>query len=196
MPLYDIEHTTTLSPPQQQRLATAFTDLHSRRFRTPRVFLNVRFTDASAQPVYRGGRLAVYNRVVLRTRASDQRSKEDYDDHCRDLIRAWREVLGIAVGEGMGGEKGEGEGEGEGEGGGKGNEKGVGVVREEDRERDLRTVWVVPALLTAVECGVARPRVGEEAAWLVQNRAEFERLAEGGDEDFVELLREIDGERA
>jgi hypothetical protein len=49
MPLYDIEYVVPLSETQCEALAKAFTSLHSKRFNTPGVFVNVRFTDASTQ---------------------------------------------------------------------------------------------------------------------------------------------------
>jgi hypothetical protein len=125
MPLYDIEHTTPLSDSQQERLAVLFTGIHATRFKTPKFFVNVRYTDASKQVVFRGGKRVVYNRVVLRTRVGEQRSKDLYDLHCRDLVRAWEEVVGKS-----------------------------------EEGRELRTVWVLGALTTAVECGIARPKVG------------------------------------
>ncbi|KAH0841759.1 hypothetical protein FOPE_07083 [Fonsecaea pedrosoi] len=212
MPLYDVEHVVALTADQQERLARAFTDLHSTRFRTPRFFLNVRYTDCSGQIVFRNGRRAVYNRVILRTRAGEQhRSKELYDEHCRDVIKAWEDIVG------------------------------------REGELGLRTVWVMAALTTAVECGIARPKVsdkhhpyisynesrnlppgslpsylpglrqlrflwhlffhpppqihvtqidmiqvGEEDEWLKTNMGEFRKLAAAGDEDFVELVQELD----
>jgi hypothetical protein len=39
--------------------------------------------------VFRGGVPAIYNRVVLRTRASEQRSKAEYGEHCRDIVKSW-----------------------------------------------------------------------------------------------------------
>ncbi|KIW80082.1 hypothetical protein Z517_06697 [Fonsecaea pedrosoi CBS 271.37] len=157
MPLYDVEHVVALTADQQERLARAFTDLHSTRFRTPRFFLNVRYTDCSGQVVFRNGRRAVYNRVILRTRAGEQhRSKELYDEHCRDVIKAWEDIVG------------------------------------REGELGLRTVWVMAALTTAVECGIARPKVGEEDEWLKTNMGEFRKLAAAGDEDFVELVQELD----
>ncbi|KAK5049459.1 hypothetical protein LTR84_004388 [Exophiala bonariae] len=166
MPLYDVEHITPLTEAQQASLAQAFTNLHSQRFATPKFFINVRYTDVSAQAVYRGGRKVEYNRVILRTRVGEQRTKDLYDDHCRDIVRIWEEQICC---EGPGGG-----------GGGDGAKDG------------LRTVWVLGALTTAVECGIARPRVGEEEEWLKINMEEFRNLARRGDEDFVELVRELD----
>ncbi|KAF2105112.1 hypothetical protein NA57DRAFT_71307 [Rhizodiscina lignyota] len=164
MPLYDIEHVTPLTAPEKQALATAITDLHAKRFTTPKWFVNVRFNDASNVVVFRGGVERRYNRLVIRTRQG-ARSIESYNEHCRDIVNAWRRIM---------------------EGNGKG-EAGVGD------ERGLRTVWVTPVLLTAVDVGVARPGVGEEKSWVKQHWNEFERMAQEGDEDMKMLVEELKG---
>ncbi|KAJ4300021.1 hypothetical protein N0V90_005270 [Kalmusia sp. IMI 367209] len=165
MPLYDIEHVIPLTEAQQEKLAKAFTSLHSKRFQTPSFFVNVRFTDASSQKVYRGGVLRSYNRAVLRTRASDKRSTEEYGQHCRDLISAWTEIVS---------------------GGSAQDEQAVPEIE------TLRSVWVMGALTTAVEMGIQRPAVGQEIEWLRENKSEFERLAGQGDEDMQQLIWELE----
>jgi phenylpyruvate tautomerase PptA (4-oxalocrotonate tautomerase family) len=125
MPLYDIEHVTPLTDAQQEQLAIALTDLHVQRFKTPRFFINVRYTDVSAQVVFRGGVRRKYNRIIIRTRAGSNRSTEMYNDHCRDIVRVWERVIGDDT----------------------------------VPERGLRTVWVLGALTTALEAGIARPKV-------------------------------------
>ena len=123
MPLYDIEYVCPLTPEQQEQLAIAFTELHSKRFNTPRFFINVRYTDASNQVVFRGGVRRKYNRIILRTRASNNRTNEGYIEHCKAIVAEWERI--------------------------------VGTVGEES----LRTVWVMGALTTALEAGIARPNV-------------------------------------
>lgn len=93
MPLYDIEHVIPLTDNHQQALAKAFTTIHCTRFHTPSFFINVRFTDVSTQKVYRGGVLRYYNRAILRTRASENRTREQYGEHCRELTKAWDEII-------------------------------------------------------------------------------------------------------
>ena len=39
-----------------------------------------------------------------------------------------------------------------------------------------------------------RLQTGEEQEWLVANKANFKELAKEGDEDFIELLQELDGQ--
>jgi phenylpyruvate tautomerase PptA (4-oxalocrotonate tautomerase family) len=93
MPLYDIEYVIPLTDEQQEALAKAFTLIHCKRFHTPSFFINVRFTDVSAQKVYRGGVLRYYNRAILRTRVSENRTREQYGEHCKELIAAWDNVI-------------------------------------------------------------------------------------------------------
>ena len=94
MPLYDIEHIHPLNPTQQEDLAIALTNLHADRFHTPRTFINVRYTDASNQVVFRGGVRRRYNRVIVRTRAGDNRSREMYIERCRAIVGEWERIVG------------------------------------------------------------------------------------------------------
>ncbi|KAF3052379.1 hypothetical protein E8E11_011205 [Didymella keratinophila] len=94
MPLYDIEYVIPLTDAQQEALAKAFTSIHCARFHTPSFFINVRFTDVSTQKVYRGGVLRYYNRAILRTRVSENRTREQYGEHCKELIAAWDRIAG------------------------------------------------------------------------------------------------------
>lgn len=94
MPLYDIEHVTPLTDDQQLALANALTEAHSTRFHTPSYFINVRFTDVSAMKVIRSGRVVKYNRAILRTRQSENRTREALTEHCRAVIECWEKTVG------------------------------------------------------------------------------------------------------
>lgn len=94
MPLYDVEYVTPLTADQQRLLANVFTNVHSKRFNTPRYFINVRYTDVSEQVVFRGGIQRKYNRLILRTRAGSNRSNELYLEHCKDLVAEWETIVG------------------------------------------------------------------------------------------------------
>ena len=122
MPLYDVEYVTPLTSTQQEELAHALTNLHTKRFKTPRFFVNVRYTDVSSQVVFRGGIRRKYNRVIVRTRVGSNRTDEVYIEHCKAIVAEWERIIG----------KGE--------------------------AQSLRTVWVMGALTTALEAGLARPK--------------------------------------
>ncbi|OTA01288.1 hypothetical protein A9Z42_0015890 [Trichoderma parareesei] len=66
-----------------------------------------------------------------------------------------------------------------------------GIVGREGDE-GLRTVWVMGALTTALEAGIGRPKTGEEDQWIRDNMPHFQALAAADDEDFVELLHELE----
>jgi len=163
MPLYDVEHVTPLSDAQQEQLAKAFTAIHTKRFKTPSFFINVRFTDVSTQKVFRGGVRRLYNRALLRTRVSENRTDEEYGRHCLDLIEAWNRIV-------------------------VGQTHDESLIKP---ELALRTVWVMGALTTAVELGIQRPAAGKEIQWLRDNKDEFQRLAKEGDEDMKDLMTEL-----
>jgi phenylpyruvate tautomerase PptA (4-oxalocrotonate tautomerase family) len=94
MPLYDIEHVIPLTDEQQLALANALTDAHTTRFHTPTYFVNVRFTDVSDMKVFRSGRAVKYNRAILRTRQSENRTSEVLNEHCEAVIACWEKVIG------------------------------------------------------------------------------------------------------
>ena len=56
MPLYQIEHIIPLTPEQQDALASALTTLHTRKFTTPSLFVNVQFRDVREQVCYVAGK--------------------------------------------------------------------------------------------------------------------------------------------
>ncbi|RFU82118.1 hypothetical protein TARUN_60 [Trichoderma arundinaceum] len=159
MPLYDVEHVTPLTPEQQELLAKALTTIHSKRFNTPRYFVNVRYTDVSTQVVFRGGIPRKYNRLILRTRAGSNRSSDEYLEHCQDVVGKWENIVG------------------------------------KEGEMGLRTVWVNGSLTQALEAGIGRPKTGEEDAWIEANMPHFKELAAAGNEDFIELMKELEAKR-
>ena len=101
MPLYDIEHVTSLNDEQQRALANALTEAHTARFHTPSYFINVRFTDVSDMKVYRSGRLVKYNRAILRTRQSENRTREMLNEHCQAVIDCWEKTVGTGSEQGL-----------------------------------------------------------------------------------------------
>ncbi|KAL4952841.1 hypothetical protein BDW69DRAFT_185082 [Aspergillus filifer] len=80
MPFYRIEHTIPLSKFQRDALATSITTIHTRKFTTPSLFVDVRFTDAGRDVNYVGGKECAINRVTGYVRAGGSRSKTDFDE--------------------------------------------------------------------------------------------------------------------
>ena len=101
MPLYDIEHVIPLTDEQQLALANALTEAHATRFGTPSYFINVRFTDVSDMKVIRSGRVVKYNRAILRTRQSENRTSDSLNQHCKAVIECWENIIGTGPENGM-----------------------------------------------------------------------------------------------
>ena len=55
MPLYEVEHCIPLSKFQRSQIAREITHIHTRKFTTPSLFVNVRFTDVSGDSMYVAG---------------------------------------------------------------------------------------------------------------------------------------------
>lgn len=56
MPFYQVEHCIPLDKTQRDELANIITHIHTRKFKTPSFFVNVRFTDSSDHCNYVGGK--------------------------------------------------------------------------------------------------------------------------------------------
>src|SRR5271170_1542331 len=67
MPLYEIEHVCSITPDQQQSIANAIVKIHSEMFTTPSLFVNVRFKDTNALPLFVAGQ-RVSNTATTKTR--------------------------------------------------------------------------------------------------------------------------------
>lgn len=44
--------------------------------------------------VFRGGVLRKYNRAILRTRNSEARSVELFNEHCASVVEEWEKIVG------------------------------------------------------------------------------------------------------
>ncbi|OJI83028.1 hypothetical protein ASPTUDRAFT_173738 [Aspergillus tubingensis CBS 134.48] len=80
MPLYEIEHSIPLDKSQRDELAQAITHIHTRKFATPSLFVNIRFIDANSQHNYVAGKERAINRIMAYVRAGGTRTTADFDD--------------------------------------------------------------------------------------------------------------------
>ncbi|KAJ9212754.1 hypothetical protein DTO166G4_5566 [Paecilomyces variotii] len=165
MPLYEIYHSTPLTTIQKSHLAQSITSLHSTTFRTPSLFVNLRFVAPEPAGDYfvagKPTQPTSPNRIVAMVRTGGPgRSKEIFDEVARKIEGIWEDVVVNTDG----GEKG----------------------------RKLHFI-VFTTILAAVENGVVIPGAGEEGTWLKSNMAYFRERAEvGKDEHFRDMLKEIE----
>lgn len=171
MPYYEVNHTTPLLPSQKSDLALRLTQIHSTRFATPRLFVNVRFTDLTASSptdattLYVGGHQRSKSHILAHVRTGASRTSADFDALCAEIAGAWEEIV-----------------------------EPMPKVRrgEEGGDRGLYSVFVLGDIVAGREAGFAIPGAGGDGEWLVENMGAFRARAEGGEVEFGELVREVE----
>ncbi|GKZ65095.1 hypothetical protein AnigIFM50267_007259 [Aspergillus niger] len=93
MPLYEIEHSIPLDKSQRDELAQAITHIHTRKFATPSLFVNIRFIDANSQHNYVAGKERAINRITAYVRAGGTRTTADFDELAQRVSEAWDRVI-------------------------------------------------------------------------------------------------------
>ncbi|KAL2848857.1 hypothetical protein BJY01DRAFT_246233 [Aspergillus pseudoustus] len=93
MPLYEIHHSAPLTDSERDSLAQSITHLHTRKFTTPSLFVNVRFIDASAEHNYIAGKKRAINRIVAYVRGGGPRSAADFDDLAQQVQGTWDRIV-------------------------------------------------------------------------------------------------------
>ncbi|KAL2866209.1 uncharacterized protein BJX67DRAFT_355976 [Aspergillus lucknowensis] len=93
MPLYEIHASTPLTKAQRDELAQTITQIHTRKFVTPSLFVNIRFLDTSAEHNYIGGKPRATNRIVAYVRSGGPRTSEDFEDLALQVQGAWDRIV-------------------------------------------------------------------------------------------------------
>ncbi|PPJ60705.1 hypothetical protein CBER1_03457 [Cercospora berteroae] len=94
MPLYEIRHTTPLNAGQEDALAQGITKIHSTKFTTPKLFVNVLFTPFADKTYYAGGVPVKANHIIANVRSGPSRTKADWDSLSREIIAMWDDIVG------------------------------------------------------------------------------------------------------
>jgi len=168
-----------LSDSQKDKLAQAITKVHTSRFTTPSLFVNVRFIDVQNESYYVGGKLHRTNRVKALVRAGGGRSQQGFDQLAREVKEAWDNVL-------LETDAADGKATNH-----SGDISGPRVAIPAGDERELKVVFITGTILAGVENGFTLPPAGGDVEWLKSNLVEFERLADEGHQDFIDLVAEI-----
>ncbi|MCJ1274397.1 hypothetical protein MMC21_002193 [Puttea exsequens] len=162
MPQYEVQHIVPITGDQKDLLASAITTIHSQLFTTPSFFVNVRFTNTAGLDSYVGGKRKPTNRILATVRPGN-RFSADFTKLCKSVAEAWDQIVCDRAG-----------------------------VARGTAGTELGGVTVVAGIVAGVERGLVLPAAGEDRAWLKEHVEEFRRLAEGGDEDFRDLLLEME----
>ncbi|KAK4980141.1 hypothetical protein LTR42_000448 [Elasticomyces elasticus] len=165
MPFYEVKHTTPLTVSQKDELANAITTIHSTKFSTPKLFVNVEFQDTSNASTYVGGKQKAANHLFAHVRSGSSRRREDWEDLTSQLQAAWDKTVGA----------------------------GLPKVRRSDPDQDtsLRSVVLMGDLMFMKELGFIVPQAGGDVQWLQENWEEFNKRADAGDEDFKGMVEEV-----
>ncbi|KAI7098267.1 hypothetical protein KC339_g9070, partial [Hortaea werneckii] len=169
MPLYEIQHYITLTISQKDELAEAITKIHSTKFSTPRMFVNVQFTSTSTLRTYVGGKPRQGNHIRATVRNGPSRTSEDWNDLTRQIQSAWTTVVG----------------------------PGLPKLRRSDTEEadtSLRSIIICGEILGGMEAGFFLPPAGGDAGWIARNWGAFRERADRGEEEFRDLVAEVEEE--
>lgn len=166
MPFYEIHHACTLTDSQKQDLATSITTLHTTTFNTPRLIVNIRFSPLpDSDSYFIAGKLRKPNQIFAHVRTGGGRSTQQFNELCADVTKAWDEICGQLP----------------------------KVKRSApDQDRSLGGVFVLGDIVAGMEKGFPIPETGKDGEWMEEHMEEFKKRAEAGDEDFVELLEDVE----
>ncbi|KAK6085215.1 hypothetical protein SCUP234_02155 [Seiridium cupressi] len=161
MPMYEVELVAALTQSQKDALAFAITEIHSSKFTTPKLFVNVKITDARKQETYVAGRPRPSNRITAHVRTSASRTQQDFDQLCNDIHVAWSSIVH------------------------------PGHPTKPPPDEELRAIFIFGDIVAAWEAGFAVPTAGHDAEWARENMGAFKEKAQDGDEDFADLVDEL-----
>jgi len=209
MPLYEIEHVCPITPDQQQSIANAIVKIHSEMFTTPSLFVNVRFKDTNALPLFVAGQ-RVSSTATTKTRFHSftllypstftKICEPPYLSSTQAEIRSYcltRLTLSLAI------------------------QRTVNYILAHVRhgpsrtqehynsvcasiasawasiigttsELELRGIFILGDIVAGWEAGFPIPQAGQDKAWLKHYVSDFKKLADAGDADFAGVMKELE----
>ncbi|TKA77197.1 hypothetical protein B0A49_01842 [Cryomyces minteri] len=165
MPLYEVEHICPLTVSQQDELAAAITKIHTEKFTAPALFVNVRFTNISEQTTYVGGKRRQTNRILAHVRHGPSRTQDDYADLCSKITKVWDATVPLP----------------------RHPFNATGRV-----DVELRAIFVLGDIVAGMEAGFVLPEAGKDVQWFKENMVAFKKKAEDGDDEFQDMVAEIE----
>ena len=93
MPFYQVYHSLQLTDSQQQQIASAITEIHTRVFTSLSALVNVDFVDVSSRSVFVAGyRHKIPNTIQGGLRDGPTRTRAMYEQLCHELITMWDNI--------------------------------------------------------------------------------------------------------
>jgi phenylpyruvate tautomerase PptA (4-oxalocrotonate tautomerase family) len=174
MPFYTVKHHYPLTTSQKDDLAAAITSIHSTIFTTPKLFVNVGFTDISSERLYVAGKPRNHNHILANVRSGPNRKRSDFTEAGNQIMEAWNKIVGPGLPQVK---RAEAERE---------------MSEEGKKDRELRSVIFLGGLEGGSEAGFEIPKAGEDVEWLRSNWEAFNKKAQEGDVDFQEMVQEVE----
>ncbi|RMX89853.1 hypothetical protein D0869_00553, partial [Hortaea werneckii] len=129
--------------------------------------VNVHFTPTSHLRTYIAGKPRQGNHIRATVRNGPSRTSEDWNDLTRQLQSAWTSIVG----------------------------PGLPKLRRSDAEESdtsLRSVIICGEILGGMEAGFFLPPAGGDGEWVARNWEAFRERADKGEEEFGDLVREVE----
>lgn len=164
MPHYQIHASTFLSASQRDTLAARVTTLHCSTFTAPSIFVNITFHPHDTQNYVGGKRQDKQNYIVGHIRPRPASARQKVQELVKGIMATWDEVV---------------------------RPDGTGASGRLDDERSLHNVFIMEDITAGAEQGFMLPVAGQDAGWVDENIAEFEKRAKEGDVSMQGLLQEI-----
>ncbi|KAF9882509.1 hypothetical protein CkaCkLH20_00545 [Colletotrichum karsti] len=162
MPSYEFQHILPLTRVHKATLARVITDWHATTFKAPRFIVNCKFLDIRAQS-------SDDNWVggsAIKTNKLNiflRSGTGRTDQQYRDITTKMVSIWNDVVKD----------------------------VQAAESDKELKDVFIMGVYDSALERGFFLPMPGKFEEWVVKNKNEFQKLADGGDEIFKGLLKEI-----
>ncbi|EXJ87439.1 hypothetical protein A1O3_04399 [Capronia epimyces CBS 606.96] len=162
MPIYEFHHVLPLTAAHKSKLARAVTDWHSFTFRAPRFIVNCRFVDIQKLP-------SEDNYIGGKPFKSNKLfvSLRSGSGRTEEQYITMTQKLQAMW-------------------------NGAVQDLEAEVEKDLKDIFILGTLDSAMERGWFLPMPGKFESWVKDNRPGFQKLADAGDLIFKDLMEEIE----
>ena len=109
------------------------------------------------------------NRIIAYVRPSPARTRAEYNKLCQSIQQAWDQVIASLP-----------------------RHPYNKAARTPGDDKELRTIFVMPTIFAGREVDFELPEAGQETEWLKENMEAFEKRAKDGDEELVDMVKDVE----
>ncbi|CAH0057873.1 unnamed protein product [Clonostachys solani] len=163
MPMYEFHHILAITKAQKSNISRAITEWHAATFKAPRFIVNCRFVDIRADHPDNNW-VGGLPMKTNKLMITLRSGTGRTEQQYRDITN---KVVSLW-------------------------DEAVKDSQANDREKELKDVFIMGTFDSAMERGFFLPLPGKFEEWVAKSKPEFQKLADGGDEIFQGLLKEIE----